>query len=247
MGEGAQPEPREEIVYAALTYQGERTEIRISSHAVCLASPVWKKALSFPRLAVENGPGEQKSELNAQPQSHENSSLDQFELVGDGPGYRGQLGNSDVSDTNPSTPRKILDLTEDDGDAALLLLRITHLQFRKIPAELSYDAIRNIAKLCDYYDCVEIVEPWRSCWLQNGAAESAKVGREEWPTISWVFNDDTIFDALARKLVLELKADSQGKCYTSEGQVFAISLPLTIVGKSHVINQYVNLVLDHSN
>jgi hypothetical protein len=236
MGEGAQPEPREEMVYAAITYQGKRTEIRISSQAVCLASPVWKKALSFPRLAVEHGPGEQKSELNAQPQSRENNSLDQFELFGDDPGYIGQLGISDISDTNPSTPRKILDLTEDDGDAALLLLRITHLQFRKIPSALSYDAIRNIAKLCDYYDCVEIVEPWRPRWLQNGAAESAKVGQEEWLMISWVFNNDTIFDALTRKLVLELKADDQGKCYTSLEEVFALSLPLTIVSKSHVIS-----------
>jgi hypothetical protein len=96
MGEGAQPEPREEIVYAALTYGGKRTEIRISSHAVCLASPVWKKALSFPRLAVESGPGEQNPELTLQPPLHKNSSLDEFELVGDGPGYTRQLGNSDI-------------------------------------------------------------------------------------------------------------------------------------------------------
>jgi hypothetical protein len=139
-------------------------------------------------------------------------------------------------DTNLFTPRKILDLTEDDADAALLLLRIAHLQFHAIPSYPSYNAIRNIAKLCDYYDCVGIVEPWRSRWIRNGAADSAMVGREEWLTISWVFNDDTIFDALTLKLVLELKAENQGKCYTSEGQVFAISLPLTIVSKSHVID-----------
>lgn len=79
-------------VYAALTYQGKRTEIKISPHAVSLASPVWRKALRFPTLSAAQDDKPQHpagplecSELEPAHKKLEFDSkgIDEFELVGD--------------------------------------------------------------------------------------------------------------------------------------------------------------------
>jgi hypothetical protein len=83
-------------VCAALTYHGERTEIKISSHAVCLASPVWRKALVFPILPVEEddqlepigGLVGKPLEAKVMGTTHQSpglgsGGLDEYEIVGD--------------------------------------------------------------------------------------------------------------------------------------------------------------------
>ena len=158
---------RHEIVYAALTYRGQRAKIQISSHAVCLASPVWKKALSFPRLpARDDDPSkaskshEKSAENNwkapetkpaQKPLILKNDGLDESELIGSSLGFPGRSDNSQNGGTQqPSTANKVLDLTASDGDSVLLLLRIAHLQFHKIPWKLRYDSLLKVAILCDY-------------------------------------------------------------------------------------------------
>ena len=51
------------------------------------------------------------------------------------------------------------DFPDDDPDALLCVLRIAHLQFRKIPKTLNYAELLNLAILCDKYDTVAIVRP----------------------------------------------------------------------------------------
>ena len=57
-----------------------------------------------------------------------------------------------------STPGEI-DFPEDDPDALLCVLRIAHLQFRKIPETLDYAELLDLAIICDKYDTVAIVRP----------------------------------------------------------------------------------------
>ena len=52
-----------------------------------------------------------------------------------------------------------MDFPEDDPDALLCVLRIAHLQFRKIPETLNYAELLNLASICDKYDTVAIVRP----------------------------------------------------------------------------------------
>lgn len=52
-----------------------------------------------------------------------------------------------------------MDLPEDDPDALLCVLRIAHLQFRKVPKTLKYADLLNLAIICDKYDTVAIVRP----------------------------------------------------------------------------------------
>lgn len=55
-----------------------------------------------------------------------------------------------------------LDFSEDDGEALLLLLRYTHLQFKEIPQFPDNTLFRNVAILCDLYDCgmLKIISPF---------------------------------------------------------------------------------------
>lgn len=52
-----------------------------------------------------------------------------------------------------------MDLAEDDADALLYVLRIAHLQFRRIPETLDFIDLLNVAIICDKYDTVSIVRP----------------------------------------------------------------------------------------
>ncbi len=52
-----------------------------------------------------------------------------------------------------------MDFPEDNADALLCVLRIAHLQFRRIPETLDYAELLNLAIICDKYDTVAIVRP----------------------------------------------------------------------------------------
>ena len=60
-----------------------------------------------------------------------------------------------------------VDFPEDDPDALLCILRIAHLQFRKIPETLNFAELLNLAIICDKYDTVAIVRPVSDSFTQN--------------------------------------------------------------------------------
>jgi hypothetical protein len=55
---------------------------------------------------------------------------------------------------------KQTDCTEDDSSALLILLNIAHLQFNEVPnGKMECSLLFEVAKLCDQYDCVNLVRP----------------------------------------------------------------------------------------
>ena len=66
---------------------------------------------------------------------------------------------SPFMDTQRSLTHGEMDLPEDDADALLYVLRIAHLQFRRIPETLDFIDLLNVAIICDKYDTVSIVRP----------------------------------------------------------------------------------------
>ena len=70
-------------------------------------------------------------------------------------------------DTQRSLTHGEMELPEDDADALLYVLRIAHLQFRRIPATLEFVDLLNVAIICDKYDTVEIVRPVSSSLIQS--------------------------------------------------------------------------------
>jgi hypothetical protein len=161
----------------------------ISSHAMALASPVWKKILHPPFSQLP-------------------------------PGEDGSAGSQD----------KYPDFSEDDVEALLLLLRIAHLQFDKVPPELTLEGLLNVAILCDKYICTGLVEPWLPQWLANEETESKEPDCGEWLYIAWIFRREKIFKELATKLIYEVTTNDEGKCLTSSGEDFLSPMPPDIIG-----------------
>lgn len=172
--------PNGNILVAAKNGDGdERHLFKVSSNALCLASPVWNKLISYTSA---------------------------------------QLGN-DVR----------IEFTGDDTDAVLLLLYIAHLQFDKVPVELGYKTLLQVAVLCDRYDCVALIRPWLESWMKNEMAEALKKDQENWLFIAWVFGRLTVFEELSRRLVLDVTV-TDGGCFVN-GHKIEDPMPPDILGK----------------
>ncbi|CZR64669.1 uncharacterized protein PAC_14567 [Phialocephala subalpina] len=96
-----------------------------------------------------------------------------------------------------------IDFTEDDSVALLLLLNIAHLKFRRIPDQLPYKLLLQVAILCDQYDCVDLVRPWLkdTLWLRDEQLEFSRMSQRQWLFIAWVFGRDRVFEQAAILLV----------------------------------------------
>lgn len=125
---------------------------------------------------------------------------------------------------------KQIDLSDDNGEALLILLRIAHCQFSMLPSELDFETILHMAALCDKYDCVGLVQPWLELWLVNEKKECFEPGHEDWLFIAWVFGRENIFQTLTRKLLREMTIGDNGEGLTATGKRFPGLMPPDIIG-----------------
>jgi len=160
-------------VPVAITCKSECVIINVSSHALCHASPVWKKFLFPPFAKIPD-------EIEAE------------------------------NDTR-------IDFTEDAGDALLILLRITHLQFHKVESTLPIAELVKVAVLCDQYDCVQLVRPWLHQWIPPLAIDDASIdaystyGWRSTTFLAWVFGMEKAFKSLTTSLVRAIAVDENGE------------------------------------
>lgn len=112
-------------------------------------------------------------------------------------------------------PVKELDFSEDDGEALLVLLRIVHFQFAKVPTSFkgSILPLYNIALLCEQYDCVHltkfVVQGWCSRLSDTSLPLYAGDTRRK-AYIAWAFGSVDIFLGLAKTLVLKCRIQANG-------------------------------------
>jgi hypothetical protein len=92
---------------------------------------------------------------------------------------------------------------EDDAEAMTVLCHIFHFNYAAIPAKAELGLFKNLALLCDKYDCVTplrfISEQWLLMW-------ETTAGKEELETllfISYVFDRAERFAALSTRIVKE--------------------------------------------
>lgn len=130
---------------------------------------------------------------------------------------------------------KQIDFSEDSGEALLILLRIAHCQFKKLPSTLDYETIVELAILCDKYDCVELVQPWLASWLVNEEPEYKKPGYEDWLFIAWAFGKERIFEELAPILLEEMSINDKGEAMTSAGGISQFSVIPEMIGKFYTL------------
>jgi hypothetical protein len=181
--------------------EGEITAA-VSSHAMSLASPVWKKFISPPWRPS------QISKTNKTSRSEEDG------------------GARLSSGTQLDEP---LDFREDDADALLLILRIAHLDFISVKKRLSVEELYNLAILCDKYDCVHLIKPWVDEWFRDAplqiVGESAKR-----IFIAWSFGRTERFRIAASLLLMQSGMDETGQLLDLKGQAIPEVMPPGIIG-----------------
>lgn len=96
---------------------------------------------------------------------------------------------------------------EDDAASFLILLRIAHLQFSKLPSVLTTEDLFKLAVLCDKHDAVSAVRPWLSTWIKKAEWKGATTSqRPLWLFIAWVFGEDVLFQHFHKILALDFSA-----------------------------------------
>ncbi|KAK0516482.1 hypothetical protein JMJ35_001085 [Cladonia borealis] len=118
-----------------------------------------------------------------------------------------------------------VDFPEDDPDALLCILRIAHLQFRKIPETLDYAKLLNLAIICDKYDTVALVRPWVAKWEEQTKALAWNTGCEGYLFIAWTFGDSPTYEKLAKPLVYDSTSDKAGRLLNCSGNLIGDNFP----------------------
>lgn len=134
-------------------------------------------------------------------------------------------------ENEPAEPAAELDFSKDDAASLLILLNIIHLKFRSVPRrELTYPKLLAMARICEKYSCVSLVEVFLPDWLDGEEYESDQDNRENWLYIAYVFGRKEIFLSLAGRLVKEVTV-SDGKLLTRTSKKFVGPMPEKIIGK----------------
>ena len=61
----------------------------------------------------------------------------------------------------------IIELHDDDPAAITLICNILHYRYDSVPTQLEAEQLRQIAILCDKYDCSKSFQPWTEKWLNS--------------------------------------------------------------------------------
>ncbi|CAG8979456.1 hypothetical protein HYALB_00010649 [Hymenoscyphus albidus] len=204
-----------------VTHRGQQITGRVSSKALCLASPVLEKFIypTFGRLSpakneppvtcTGRGKSQTKSGLEETPaiiaeSVGQNECVD-CDIIGNG------VKNCKLASTKSNqevAPGLMfgghIDFQEDNAESLRLLFQIAHFQFNKVPLKLQFDTLIGIAHLCEIYQCVQLVLPWLDSWLEGGIKECAEAGKEEYLFIAWSFGRADLFTECANNLINEV-------------------------------------------
>ncbi|KAK6342281.1 hypothetical protein TWF730_001757 [Orbilia blumenaviensis] len=79
-------------------------------------------------------------------------------------------------------------LEDDNPDCLLNLFRCTHFQYNDAPTKFDFHDLRELAIICDKYDCAQVLKPWLNNWLGPWENCVLEPGYEDWLFISKVFS-----------------------------------------------------------
>jgi hypothetical protein len=118
-------------------------------------------------------------------------------------------------------PVDMLDFSEANGEALLILLCIVHYKFTDVPAALKLEILYEVAVVCDKYDCAHLVKPWLAGWLKEDSAPWKEISAEweRWLFIAWTFGRERILYEVASLLVLDIMTYKSGQCLSPRGRL----------------------------
>ncbi|CAG8979457.1 hypothetical protein HYALB_00010650 [Hymenoscyphus albidus] len=172
-----------------VTYKGQRIVGRVSSDALCRASKVWEKFIHPPFGVIGTGRLVANDDAPKPVCTSENMNSASLRNPATSP--------QPSTFPNPKGMIPELDMKEWAGSALLIIFRIAHLEVSNIPKKVSSQELHEIARIIDFADCVELVEPWVEGWF-------AGVSRHEIHMLFpfWVFGKEQQLEELAAKSLL---------------------------------------------
>jgi len=190
----------------------------VSSAAMALASPVWKKFV-FPPWQAKGASSQLELVNDCMISESANLSSTMKEL------------HNDSENMAKSTS---IDFSEDNAQALQLLLRIVHLQFDRLPISIDCKLLFHLAELCDQYLCLNIVQPWLQRWIDESHIVPNEFNNVIAPTqclfTYWTFGLDDDFRSLASRMVTATRFEN-GEYRTDDNHVLGEPSPPGIIGK----------------
>src|SRR5947207_6521081 len=74
--------------------------------------------------------------------------------------------NEGISNRSTSGNPSLISLSEDDAEALTLLCKVIHHQMDDVPRNPSLTCLKNLAIICDKYDCISIFAAWGELWIK---------------------------------------------------------------------------------
>lgn len=106
--------------------------------------------------------------------------------------WKKKLNNPNLRGFIEGVPHPTVEFPKDDDPEALrILFFIAHLQFKKVPKELNYKTLAELAKLCEAYDTKDMVHNYIEKWLQSakdaaGGLDKVPIEQPMW--VGWAFD-----------------------------------------------------------
>jgi hypothetical protein len=94
-----------------------------------------------------------------------------------------------------------LKVEDHDPTALVAVLNIIHGHPEKLPDEIPFEGLVQVALICDFYDCAAAMRPWDKTWMEQWQNDAKTPGFESWLFIARVFKEEDVFQTLSRKLV----------------------------------------------
>lgn len=126
---------------------------------------------------------------------------------------QGSWSETSSSSSSRGSPRQIT--TSDwDAKALAIVLDTIHGRFRQVPKDINLFLLARIATIVDYYQCYESMEPISNSWLSRDSMQ--REGMHSYSEysllrlyVAWVFENDIIFTAVARRVLSYSKGPSE--------------------------------------
>jgi hypothetical protein len=136
-----------------------------------------------------------------------------LQLCGRSSVFRAMLGpNSAFSEAvalrrnakeDPSKSSGPYQLRVDDHDpvALMVVLSVIHAITDQFPSEIPFEALMNLAIVCDYYDCATSLHVWVKKWMTKWEPFVMTPNYENWLYIAKVFQRNDILKTLSTHLI----------------------------------------------
>lgn len=109
-------------------------------------------------------------------------------------------------------------MNDEDPEAMLIIINVTHGRTRQIPRCVDLDMLTKIAVLVDYLECHEVIEPFSDMWiddLKGSIAVTYSKALIQWLCISLIFHKESQFTVMTRTAIRQ-----------SKGPIQTLSLPI---------------------